>query len=112
MVWSQLADTQTPPIVTTDFLYLRFIGDRTIGVKDFGRIQKGRIAKMQYWADELKKVQQDEERQHVKFTIASANNHYAGFGPATANAFRSMMGVPEAVWEAKKQPTLSDFTGQ
>ncbi len=25
MVWSQLAEMQTPPIVTTDFLYLRFI---------------------------------------------------------------------------------------
>ena len=27
MVWSQLAEMQTPPILTTDFLYLRFIGD-------------------------------------------------------------------------------------
>jgi uncharacterized protein YecE (DUF72 family) len=30
MIWSQLADIQTPPILTTDFLYLRFIVDRTI----------------------------------------------------------------------------------
>jgi uncharacterized protein YecE (DUF72 family) len=29
MVWSQLAGIRTP-IVTTDFLYIRFIGDRTI----------------------------------------------------------------------------------
>jgi hypothetical protein len=35
----QLAEIQTPPIVTTDFLYLRFIGDRSIQEKDFGRIQ-------------------------------------------------------------------------
>jgi uncharacterized protein DUF72 len=28
MVWSQLAELRTPPISTTDFLYLRFIGDR------------------------------------------------------------------------------------
>jgi uncharacterized protein YecE (DUF72 family) len=26
-VWSQLAEIQTPPVVTTDFNYLRFIGD-------------------------------------------------------------------------------------
>ena len=31
MVWSQLARMSTPPIVTTDFLFVRFIGDRTIG---------------------------------------------------------------------------------
>ncbi|MFQ5941761.1 MAG: DUF72 domain-containing protein [Nitrososphaerales archaeon] len=108
MVWSQLADIQTPPIVTTDFLYLRFIGDRTIDPKDFGTIQKDRIKEMEYWANEVKKVQQDEEK-NLKLAIASANNHYAGFGPMTANIFRSMMGLPEAEWEEKKQPTLSDF---
>jgi len=26
MVWNQLADIRTPQIVTTDFLYIRFIG--------------------------------------------------------------------------------------
>jgi len=30
LVWSQLAGLKTPPIVTTDFLYVRFIGDRSI----------------------------------------------------------------------------------
>jgi hypothetical protein len=40
MVWSQLAELRTPPIATTDFLYLRFIGDRTIDVKDFGKYRK------------------------------------------------------------------------
>ncbi len=110
MVWSQLADIQTPPIVTSDFLYIRFIGDRSIEPKDFGRIQKDRVAEMRYWANEVKKAQEDEER-NLKFLVASANNHYAGFGPATANTFRSMIGIPEAVWEAKKQATLADFTG-
>jgi uncharacterized protein YecE (DUF72 family) len=43
MVWSQLAELRTPPIVTTDFLYLRFIGDRSIQEKDFGRIQIDRV---------------------------------------------------------------------
>jgi uncharacterized protein YecE (DUF72 family) len=34
IVWSQLAGIRTPPIVTTDFLYVRFIGDRTIDEKE------------------------------------------------------------------------------
>ena len=29
LVWSQDAELQTPPLVTTDFLYLRFMGDRS-----------------------------------------------------------------------------------
>jgi len=36
MVWNVLEGLQTPPIVTTDFLYLRFIGDRRIQEKDLG----------------------------------------------------------------------------
>ena len=30
-----------------------------------------------------------------------ANNHYAGFGPGTANVFRNMLGMPEAKWEER-----------
>jgi hypothetical protein len=40
LVWSQLAGIRTPPIVTTDFLYIRFIGDRTIQEKDLVRYNK------------------------------------------------------------------------
>jgi hypothetical protein len=29
MVWSQLAGIWIPPVVTTEFLYIRFIGNRT-----------------------------------------------------------------------------------
>ena len=46
MVWSQLVDIRTPPIVTSDFIYIRFIEDRTIQEKDFGKIQKDRISEM------------------------------------------------------------------
>lgn len=35
LVWSQLADIRIPPIVTSDFVYVRLIGDRTIQGKDF-----------------------------------------------------------------------------
>jgi len=60
-VWSQLADIRTPPIVTTDFLYIRFIGDRTIQEKDFGRIQKDRISEMKRWARVLKRDRDEEQ---------------------------------------------------
>ena len=62
MVWSQLARMSTPPIVTTDFLYVRFIGNRSIDEKDFGRIQKNRVIEMKQWADEIKNVESGKER--------------------------------------------------
>ena len=45
-----LAGITTPPIVTTDFLYIRFIGDKTIQEKDFDKIQKNRVSEMKKWA--------------------------------------------------------------
>jgi uncharacterized protein YecE (DUF72 family) len=121
MVWSQLAELRTPPIVTTDFLYLRFIGDRNIQEKDFGRIQIDRVLEMQKWANDIQTV----EDEGIKLAIIAANNHYAGFGPGTVNIFRNMLGLPETKWEEKeeeeqqkqqkhpshdlKQRTLSDF---
>jgi uncharacterized protein YecE (DUF72 family) len=63
MVWSQLAELRTPPIVTTDFLYLRFIGDRSIDEKDFGRIQKkDRVMEMKKWSSKVKRVINEEGR--------------------------------------------------
>jgi len=47
LVWNQLKEIQTPPVVTTDFVYVRFIGDRSIQEKDFGRVQIDRIGEMQ-----------------------------------------------------------------
>jgi uncharacterized protein YecE (DUF72 family) len=121
MIWSQLAELQTPPILTTDFLYLRLIGDRSIEEKDFGRIQIDRVLEIQKWADNIKAIQDE----RIKLAIVTANNHYAGFGPGTANIFRNMLGLPEAKWEDTgkeqeqeassqhdldlKQSTLSDF---
>jgi uncharacterized protein YecE (DUF72 family) len=104
MVWSQLAELATPPITTTDFLYMRFIGDRSISEKDFGKIQKDKINEMKNWADKLKKVIEKERRvendkENINLAIVSANNHYAGFGPMTANIFRKMVGLPEAQWK-------------
>jgi uncharacterized protein YecE (DUF72 family) len=100
LVCNQLVDIQTPPIVTTDFLYLRFIGDRSIQEKNFGRIQIDRIAEMQKWANNIKNIQDD---RRVKLSIVAANNHYSGFGPGTANIFRNMLGLSDAKWENKEE---------
>jgi uncharacterized protein YecE (DUF72 family) len=101
LAWSQLDTIQTPPELTSDFLYLRFIGDRSIDEKEFGKIQKDRIRELKVWSDSVHRV-----KDKAKFAIVAANNHYAGFGPATANSFRKMVGLKEAVWEEMKQKRL------
>jgi hypothetical protein len=98
LVWSQLADIHTPPIVTSDFVYVRFIGDRSIREKDFGQIQIDRIKEMKKVARNFKVDTNVGNLSNVKFAIVAANNHYAGFGPGTVNIFRQLLGLQEVKW--------------
>ena len=91
LVWSQQDILVTPPILTTDFVYLRLIGDRSIDERDFGKIKKDRTKEMQLWTNILKDIQKNEK--NVKTAIIAANNHYAGFGPLTAKLFAEMMNL-------------------
>ncbi len=108
MVWSQLGDMQTPPIVTTDFLYIRFIGDRTIDPKDFGRIQKDRGAEMRYWANEVKEAWEDQERD-LKFLIASAisSNWLGNFGTLILSSIKSQSIIPSILASVNSLDSLA-----
>jgi uncharacterized protein YecE (DUF72 family) len=113
MVWSQIVGIRTPPIVTTDFLYLRFIGDRSLQEKDFGRIQKHRTPEMRKWVNRIKRAERnngEEGNKRLSLAIVAANNHYAGFGPVSANTFRRMVGLTEVEWEqnSKGQQEISN----
>jgi len=59
LVWNQLDKIKTPPIVTSDFIYLRLIGDRSIKEENFGKIQKDRVQEMEYWSGRFKAIQED-----------------------------------------------------
>ena len=98
LVWSQLADIRTPPIVTSDFVYGRLIGDRSIHERDFGRIQIDRIKEMKKVARTFKRDSDESDLSRVRFSIVAANNHYAGFGPGTVNIFRQLLGLEGVKW--------------
>jgi uncharacterized protein YecE (DUF72 family) len=112
LVWSQLARFRTPLVITTDFIYIRLIGHRSIDEKDFGTIQKDRVKENQNWADQTIKAQSNKALQLV---ILASSNHYAEFGPGPVNVFRSMLDMFEVSFEDdvpfkdEKQSTLSDF---
>jgi uncharacterized protein YecE (DUF72 family) len=94
LVWSQQDILITPPVVTTDFIYLRLIGDRSINEKDFDIINKDRTKEMEY-----DKISQDDDRKvkDLNMAIITTNNHYAGFGPMTAKLFAEMMNLKDHI---------------
>ena len=91
LVWNQLDSIQTPPVVTSGFVYIRHMGDHSISERDFGTMQGNRMKEMARWADKLKEVEKYER--HVKTALVAANDHYSGFVPTTSNAFS---------WELKR----------
>src|SRR5918994_3486157 len=89
MVWSQMDRLQTPPVVTSDFVYLRLIGDRRLEENQFDKIRIDRVEEIRNWANKMKEVKQNEK--DVKIGIVAANNHYGGYGPGTGDIFRQNM---------------------
>ncbi|MEX2757923.1 MAG: DUF72 domain-containing protein, partial [Candidatus Sigynarchaeota archaeon] len=91
---------------TADFYVFRFIGNRELD--RFGAIQRDKQRQM----EEIKH-RMDVELQDVRDTFVFFNNHYAGFGPASVNLFREMIGMKPATFggAGKNQKTLGDFLG-
>ena len=60
---------------------------------------------MKKWASKVRRVIKEEGRGRgsINLAIVSANNHYAGFGPETANIFRKMIGLPSINWQDAKR---------
>ncbi len=97
MVWSQMDRLQTPPTITSDFVYLRLIGDRRLNENEFGKIQIDRAEEIRRWTEKLKDVKQNEK--DVRIGIVAANNHYGGYGPGTVNIFREMIDMEPLSFE-------------
>ena len=97
MVWSQMDRLQTVPVVTSDFIYLRLIGDRRLSDDQFGKIQIDRTEEIRNWANKMKDISKNEK--DVKIGIVAANNHYGGYGPGTVDIFRQNMDLETLSFE-------------
>jgi hypothetical protein len=92
------AEIRTPPVVTSDFVYVRLIGDRSIHEKEFGTIQIDRIKEMKKVARNFKRDADEGNLSNVEFSIVAANNHCACFAPGTVHIFRKLLDLDEVKW--------------
>ena len=92
LVWRVRVDLKTPTLVTTDTIYLRFIGDRITNQRNFG-------LNVNDMEDELKDyvthIHNAREGHDIKDIIVTFNNNYAGFSPQLANDFLRLMYEPQ-----------------
>ncbi|MDH5432028.1 MAG: DUF72 domain-containing protein [Nitrosopumilus sp.] len=103
LVWNKVAGVNNPMPITSNYLYIRLIGDRSISDSEFGRVVKNKDALVANWAKKLEKIK------NIPLGIVMINNHFEGFSPHTANSLRMKLGMRELIWEGKKQKTLGNF---
>ena len=85
LVWSVVPTTRPPPWVTGDFLYARFIGDRSL--TKFDRIQRDRRREIETMRDLF-----DREGRFAENVFAFSNNHFMGFAPGTTAELAEILG--------------------
>jgi uncharacterized protein YecE (DUF72 family) len=74
-------------LITADFTYVRWLGDRKGIEKQTTTWDKtviDRTSDLKKWVDVLQQMVNDKK---IRKMFAYANNHYAGFGPATVKLF-------------------------
>jgi len=103
LVWNVVKGINNPMPITSNYIYVRLIGDRSILDNQFGKIRKDKSGLIEKWAQKLDGISD------IPLAMVMANNHFEGFGPATANSLGKNLGMRELLWEGKKQRTLGNF---
>jgi uncharacterized protein YecE (DUF72 family) len=99
VVWSVRDELETPTILTSDQIYIRFIGDRSISEKDFGKVVKDRRKEMLDYAKKVREAQND--KSNISDILIAFNNHFAGFGPQSVNDFLNLLNMSEIDWKTE-----------
>ncbi|MFQ6011659.1 MAG: DUF72 domain-containing protein [Nitrososphaerales archaeon] len=106
LCWSINQYVDTPREITSDFIYARMVGDRSI--TKFNGIQKNRTEQSKEMFDSIEGSLDSIDDAFVFF-----NNHFAGFGPESVNEFRRLAGMMEIDWtqiSGGKQRSLDAFS--
>lgn len=89
LTWSYLTYLTIPPELTTDFVYVRFIGDHVaVPAETHGEIRIDRSSELRTWAERVRSAQDRTQNIYVFF-----NNHFQGFAPESVNLFRQALGM-------------------
>jgi uncharacterized protein YecE (DUF72 family) len=88
--WMPSIDTlaKALDLVTGDFCYVRFMGDRKAlesKMERFDKVIEDKTDEMKIWAGELKKIAGNGTRTYTYFS-----NYYAGYGPGSAKLFEDL----------------------
>ncbi len=87
VAWTEWRELPRVTEVTTDFLYLRWLGDRR-EIAKYDRVQVDRADSFRAWEADLMRVFGE-----VREVYGFFNNHWAGHSPASANEMKRRLGL-------------------
>lgn len=87
LAWTEWRTLPRVSEVTTDFLYLRWLGDRR-EIEKYDRVQIDRGASFEAWERDLAQA-----LPRVREVFGYFNNHWAGHSPASANEMKRRLGL-------------------
>ncbi len=103
-VWNEIKGVNNPALITSDYLYLRLIGDHSIPESEFGEVIKNKGKLISKWVEKLERV-----KDKLSLAMVLVNNNFEGFAPASVNSIRNQFGLPNLVFEDKNQKKIADF---
>jgi len=80
LVWNEVTGVNNPMPITSNYLYVRLIGDRSIPDSEFGKVTRSKDESIGKWTKKLKEIK------NIPLAMVMTNNHFEGIGPATANS--------------------------
>lgn len=102
LAWSYLTYVEIPPSLTSDLVYLRFIGDHTtVPAEVHGEVRVDRRPVVARWAERFRKALDD----NVQEGFAFFNNHFAGFAPQSVNDLRVALGLDPIAFQLPPAPS-------
>ena len=87
LAWTAWRELPSAPVVTADFLYVRWLGVRE-WVGKYDRVTLDRTAEHDAWEADLRRAFPE-----VREVFGYFNNHWAGHSPASANEMKRRLGL-------------------
>lgn len=103
LVWNEVPMVDNPAPITTDFVYLRLIGDRELPEDVYDHKVRDKTSTIKKWALRIDKIKNNKK---IKIGYLLSNNHLEGFAPSSVNTLRVQLGLDELKFQDKRQDTL------
>ncbi|MEA3199853.1 MAG: hypothetical protein QOE90_1281 [Thermoplasmata archaeon] len=102
-VWAVTEYGRSPPVLTADQVYMRFVGDRALDAATgtWDRVRRDQSDEIARWAADLRRVMADVDEEWIV-----VNNHFTGYAPDAA------MRVAEALGQRAPDLGLARGGGQ